>query len=168
MADEKDPKTTDHQVQEPASQKKTEEPGPVPYDRFKTVNDELKTARDQLKALMDASEKQKEKEAAEQGKWKDLFEKRDQEYKSLETKLNRTSIALEAGLPIEMAERVQGATPEEMKADAEKLVAFLKPVEGPGLPPKQRHGTSPDVLDINSMSAEDIRKNRDKLLSQKQ
>lgn len=37
----------------------------------------------------------------------------------------KTSIAIQAGIPLELAGRLSGATEEEIKADAEKLVGFV-------------------------------------------
>ena len=36
-------------------------------------------------------------------------------------------IAREIGLPIDIADRISGTTEEEMRADATKLLAFVKP-----------------------------------------
>ena len=39
----------------------------------------------------------------------------------------RTQVALEHGIPYELAERLQGADKESLQADAEKLSALMKP-----------------------------------------
>lgn len=53
----------------------------------------------------------------------------------------KTSIAIQAGIPLELADRLGGETEEEIKADAEKLAGFvnkkptlpLKPTEPPAV-----------------------------------
>ena len=41
----------------------------------------------------------------------------------------RTRIALQNGLPFDLADRLQGTDGESLKADAERLASFIKPVE---------------------------------------
>ena len=45
-----------------------------------------------------------------------------------ETASLRTRIALQNGLPYDLADRLQGADEEELKADAERLAGFMRPV----------------------------------------
>lgn len=46
------------------------------------------------------------------------------------------SVASELGLPTTLVTRLQGTTPEEMKADAEQLLGIIQqPQRGPGIPP---------------------------------
>lgn len=46
-----------------------------------------------------------------------------------ETENLRTRIALQNGLPFDLADRLQGTDEESLKADAERLASFIKPVE---------------------------------------
>lgn len=46
-----------------------------------------------------------------------------------ETENLRTRIALQNGLPLDLADRLQGTDEESLKADAERLASFIKPVE---------------------------------------
>ena len=41
----------------------------------------------------------------------------------------RTRVALQHGLPYDLADRLQGADEESLTADAERLVSFVKPTE---------------------------------------
>ena len=46
-----------------------------------------------------------------------------------ETASLRTRIALQYGLPYDLADRLQGTDEDSFKADAERLVSFVKPTE---------------------------------------
>ena len=63
-----------------------------------------------------------------------------------EHKLKQREIAHAAGIPVELAERIQGSTDEEMAKDAELLAKFSK--GGSGLPPfnPEGSGSSKDPL----------------------
>lgn len=54
-------------------------------------------------------------------------EKDASETVSLRAKLMRAEVALELGLPASIAKRLQGDTPEALKADAEELLATMVP-----------------------------------------
>lgn len=67
------------------------------------------------------------------------LEELKKEVESYKLKDLKTSIAVKAGIPLELAGRLSGATEEEIKADAEKIAGFvnkkpplpLKPTEPP-------------------------------------
>ena len=50
-----------------------------------------------------------------------------------ESALLKSKIAHETGVPIELADRLVGATAEELKADAEKIAGYLAPKSAPPL-----------------------------------
>ena len=54
----------------------------------------------------------------------------------------KTSIAIQAGIPLELAGRLSGATEEEIKEDAEKLAGLI-----PSKPPLPLKTTEPPVND---------------------
>lgn len=139
----------------------TNEPGPVPYERFKAVNDRAKTAESELETLKTAQKKREEDELVEQEKWKDLAEKRDGELKAERLRNDRLEVAQAKGLAPELAERLRGDTREELEADAERLLEFVKPSEGPGVPPAPRGGTPLDIK-LEDMSPAEIREALDK------
>lgn len=145
------------QSADPAPQQ-GQQPGPIPYDRFKQVNDELR-------ALKAASEKQqREQQAAaeaqlkEQGKYKELLEQRERELAELKSREVRSRVATAAGIPAELAERLRGATEAELAEDAKALKALLgtaaKPAT-PGIPPSG--GTSGERVSLKDMTPAQIR-----------
>ena len=140
-------------------------PGPVPYDRFKEINDELKKTQDRLAQIEKERKAAEEKDLKEKEDWKTLAEKREAELAVERAKLLRLKVAGEKGIPMAMAERLRGVTEEEMIADAEALLPLLKPAEGPGVPPVKKGG-APQKFDLESMSPEEIRKNRDAIMMQ--
>ena len=73
-----------------------------------------------------------EKELAEQSRWKELAEKRQAELEKLQTDMAqqrleamRLRVGNELGLPNELVARLNGATEEEIRADAEVLAQIL-------------------------------------------
>lgn len=134
-------------------------PGPVPYDRFKAINEEKKTLE---KTLADLQAKLKTQEDA----GKSQLEKLTGEFNTLKTSLEserqarlRLEIASKKGIPADLAGRLQGATAEELEADAERMKAYLKPADGPGNPPPSRPGDArPTGFDLAGKSPEEIRK----------
>lgn len=132
-------------------------PGPVPYERFKEVNDQLKTFQDQLAQLQAAQKLANEQKLADEKKWQELAEARAKEIDPLKLENLRLRVAMEKGLPTDLIDRLQGKTQEELAADADKLLQFVKPASGPGVPPAGRGG-SPAPVDFSKMSPEEIRK----------
>lgn len=98
----------------------------------------LKQLKAQLAALEGANNERETAALAEQGKFKDLFEKEKAEREKLAAALEatqaqalRTKVGLAAGLPAALIERLQGNTEEELNADAEALKAILPPPSPP-------------------------------------
>ncbi|VLH84419.1 gp39 [Streptococcus pneumoniae] len=60
-----------------------------------------------------------------------------------ETASLRTRIALQNGLPYDLADRLQGADEEALKADAERLAGFMRPAT----PPVPLRDTEPAIGD---------------------
>lgn len=60
-----------------------------------------------------------------------------------ETASLRTRIALQNGLPYDLADRLQGADEEALKADAERLAGFMRPAT----PPAPLRDTEPTIGD---------------------
>lgn len=125
----------------------------VPYTRFKQVNDELKTLKQQIATL--TGEKEQQSSAA-----KTL----EQRLASLESALQteraakeRLEVATTKKLPPELAGRLQGATREELEADADRLLAFIKPATGPGVPPPGSGSRPPAGFDMVGKSPAEIR-----------
>ena len=84
-------------------------------------------------AAIEKAEQEREKvRLAEEGKWKELAEKREQELatekaerKRVELEAARRIIGLNHGLPDALAARLQGETPEEIEADAQALLPLI-------------------------------------------
>ena len=90
------------------------------YDQLKTRITELETENGALKTTAEETKgtlEGHEKEVAE-------LNAKIAEY---ETASLRTKIALQNGLPFDLAERLVGADEESLKADAERLAGFIKP-----------------------------------------
>ena len=64
-----------------------------------------------------------------------------------ETASLRTRIALQNGLPYDLADRLQGADEEELRADAERLAGFMRPAT----PPAPLRDTEPPMGDDKTM-----------------
>lgn len=70
------------------------------------------------------------------------------------TKATRLEVALEKGLPKELAARLQGGTKEEMEADADELLKLVQPAAGGGsldLGQGGRGGSNGEPTDMNSL-----------------
>ena len=98
------------------------------YDQLKTRVSDLEKENGVLKSAAEASKNS----AADYDKQIADLKKQVASY---ETASLRTRIALQNGLPIDLADRLQGNDEESLKADAERLASFVKPAE-PKAPPK--------------------------------
>lgn len=67
-------------------------------------------------------------------------------------------VAYANGLPLDLAERLQGAEEAQLVEDARRLAAFLKPAS-PGVPPVVAGAPAPP-LDLKRMSPAEIRQAR--------
>lgn len=146
-------------------QKKEKQPDPVPYSRFKEVNDEL----GRLKTQIDEIEKKKKQDAdqklADEKKWEDLAKQKDLDLKTKEAELLRLRVAAKKRVPVDLIDRLKGSTEAEIEADADILLGFLKEDEAPGIPPHKKGGSN-TKFDLANMSPEEIRKNASAILSQ--
>ena len=91
------------------------------YDQLKSYVEELEKEKAGLQSALESS-KQSE---AEYDKKIAEFESRVAGYETADL---RTRIALQNGLPYDLADRLQGTDEESLKADAERLAGFMKPV----------------------------------------
>ena len=92
------------------------------YDQLKTQYEDLqKEAAGYKSALEEATQKASTSEQS----IADLQSK----VTSYEQAQLRTKIALQQGLPFELADRLAGTNEDELKADAERLAGFLTPKE---------------------------------------
>lgn len=87
---------------------------PTDYDELKEASKTYEQQINDLQATIDA-----QKESL--GSIDDL----KQEIESYKLKDIKTNIAIQAGIPLELASRLSGETEEEIKADAEKIAGFV-------------------------------------------
>ncbi len=158
------------QQQQDGQQGQQQTPGPVPYERFKQVNDALREMQERLAQVEEERKEAEERELKEKEDWKTLAEKREAEeicrrFAAERLARLRLQVATMKGIPVAMADRLRGETEEELLKDADVLLPLLRPVEGPGVPPAGRGGQA-QKFDLTTMSPEEIRKNRAAILAQ--
>ena len=89
------------------------------YDQLKTRVAELEEENVGLKSTIEANNQSKE-DADRQ------LEDLQNQIAGYETANLRTRVALQHGLPYDLADRLQGTDEESFKADAERLVGYIK------------------------------------------
>lgn len=106
---------------------------------------EGRQAKKKLKELEAQQQTGADQELAEQKKYKELLDKRDKELADAKAQLAqrdavdlRRKVAKDAGLPEEFAGRLQGATEEDLKADAAALKKLI-PATTPEQPPDPKN-----------------------------
>ena len=92
------------------------------YDDIKALVVQVQDENSSLKSALEASKQETESSNKQIA---DLEAK----ISGYETENLRTRIALQNGLPFDLADRLQGTDEESLKADAERLASFIKPVE---------------------------------------
>jgi len=122
----------------------------IPKSRFDAINDELKQLRAEQTKAGKAQADAERKAAEEQGKFKELYEKALTE---AETERNarqtselatlKNSVARAVGLPEKLALRLQGATAEEITADAKSILAELPKPAAPNINSGAGVGSAP-------------------------
>ena len=96
------------------------------YDQLKSRVEELEKENGGLKSTIEANNQTK----ADADKQREEMQSKIAGY---ETASLRTLIALQHGLPYDLADRLQGNDEESFKADAERLAGFMKSKES--IPP---------------------------------
>jgi hypothetical protein len=115
-------------------------PGPIPYERFKEVNDKLKALKAEQEKAAAAAAAAQRKQLEEQEKYKELYEAEIAAREAAEAKAAavqlaqlRNQIATEVGIPPALATRLQGTTAEELKADAAAILEAIPTPTAPNL-----------------------------------
>ena len=106
-----------------AAQGQGQDIGPVPYERFKQVNEEMHSLQDKLAQIEVAQKEAAEAKLVEEKRWQDLATQREVELKVERTERLRANVALARGLTPDLAARLQGADEAALAADADKLLA---------------------------------------------
>lgn len=96
------------------------------YDQLKSRVTELEKENGGLKSTIEANNQSKA-DADKQ------LEEMKNQISNYETASLRTRVALQYGLPYDLADRLQGTDEESFKADAERLAGYMKPKES--IPP---------------------------------
>lgn len=89
------------------------------YDQLKSRVEELEKENGSLKSTIEATNQSK----ADADKQLEVLQNQIAGY---ETASLRTRVALQHGLPYDLADRLQGNDEESLKADAERLAGFMK------------------------------------------
>lgn len=110
------------------------------YDQLKSLVEDLKKENVDLKSTIEA-DRQSKADADKQ------LEDLQNQIAGYETASLRTRIALQHGLPYDLADRLQGTDEESFKADAERLAGFIKRTQ-PVAPIRE---TEPQVGDNKTM-----------------
>lgn len=106
------------------------------YDQLKTRNEELES---EVGALQTTINETNEKAKSYDTTISDLNAK----ISGYETANLRTKIALQNGLPLDLADRLVGEDEESLNADAQRFAGFVKPA-APVPPLKDTEPTTPD------------------------
>lgn len=91
------------------------------YDQLKSRVTELEKENVGLKSTIEAN-RQSKADADKQ------LEEMQNQISNYETASLRTRVALQYGLPYDLADRLQGTDEDSFKKDAERLAGFMKPV----------------------------------------
>lgn len=127
------------------------------HPRFRELNDRAKAAEEALAKITSDQKKANDEALEKRAEYKTLWENSQTQLET-ERKLHlRLSVAMGAGLPAELAERLVGDTKEEMQADAATLQGLVKPVPGPGQAPPVK-GQPTKAVDFSKMTPAEIRK----------
>jgi hypothetical protein len=122
-------------------------------DLDRIIDDRLKQERGKAeKAAAKAQADAEAKVLAEQGKYKELYDKQQAELqtaqaeaKAAATKLLQRDVAAKVNLPLPLAERLRGETADEMEADANTLLAAMPKPAAPNINANSGAGGAPAV-----------------------
>lgn len=131
------------------------------YEEIKKLREEAashrtasKTLEQRLAEIESATTKARERELAEQSKWKELAEERERKlaefearFKQQEVRYIRAEVAASFGLPKALADRLVGDTEDALRKDAEALIAALgldkSQVDAPAATPDSKTPAQP-------------------------
>jgi len=137
-------------------QTQAQEPAPVPYERFKEVNEKYKTLEQQFKEIQDRQKVEEEKRLKEQGDYKKLYEDLQSQLSTEKVTNMKLKLASSKGLPVDLVNRIQGATEDEIAKDIDSLLAFMKKETPLGVTPPPKGGSSSN-FDFATATPEQVR-----------
>lgn len=143
------------QAQAPAGQ----EPAAVPYERFKEVNEKYKSLEAKLQEIQNNQKAAEEARLKEQGDYKKLYEDLQTQLSTEKVTNMKLKQASSKGLPVDLVNRIQGNTEEEITADIDNLLAFMKketPATG-GVNPAPKGGSSTGAFDFTNATPQQVR-----------
>ena len=148
--------------------KDEKEHDPVPYNRFKEVNDENRTLAAENLALQKAEDERKESEAKEAGKFEELYIEEKGKREKIEADGLKSTVALEKGLPADFVKRLQGEDREALEADADALLEMIGDASKnkKGIKDSSSKKSDAEVLEIDDMTPAEIREKKNELFKQ--
>ena len=133
----------------PAEAKKADKPIMVPKNRLDDEIAKRKAAEQRIASWEAEQEKQAAEQLAEQGKFKDLYQKALADAKRLEDELSglqfdsmRKQVAADAGFP-QLWNRLQGSNEDELKADMAALSEVIPAPNAPNIDASVGSGKEP-------------------------
>lgn len=97
---------------------------------------------DEQRQMLDEYELLREASKTDAERWQGRAEEAEAQVAPLAAENLRLKVALEKGLPVELASRLQGATLEEVQKDADALVALVPGTTSTGPRPNPAQGSS--------------------------
>jgi TolA-binding protein len=144
MADQQQtpPATGDQQQQESAQEEPLGPPGLRALDAERNARRELERQLKEREARLAEFE---DRDKTEQQKLNERAQDAERRAQEAEQRLTRLTVASEFGIPVEHVHRLQGNTPDELRADAQQLAALVAarpagPTAGPDLGAGPRGG----------------------------
>lgn len=95
------------------------------YDELKASKEANEKTIAELQAQIEASKNQASEFESKKADYEKNIAELNEKVSKAEIKNVRLDVAISAGLPIELADRLSGATADELKADAENLVKMI-------------------------------------------
>ena len=138
---------TDADIEEIAA--KAENPDAV-RNALQRERTAAKEAREKADELAQKVREYEDRDKSEQEKLEERATTAEQRASAAETKLLRFEVATSKGLPLELADRLQGSTKKELEEDADRLLELVKrpdPATGDGDGGKGAGGTSVSLND---------------------
>lgn len=130
----------------------------VDVDRI--VNERLQRERGKAEQLATKAREEAEAKAlAEQGKYKELFEKQQKDLeaaaakvKAMELQSLRQTVAAKVGLPAAFVDRLRGETEAEIEADAKSILAIIPKPTAPNI--NANSGGNPAPVTVDAVVAQ--------------
>jgi hypothetical protein len=123
--------STDETEGEPQQQNEEQPPG---ADDIRKMQAALRKANREAEATRTKLKQYEDRDKTEMEKVAERATEAERRAQQAETALQRIRVATTKGLPPELADRLQGADEREMAADADRLLALVRPRNGTSVP----------------------------------